>query len=181
MLRELQLEAGITTVFVTHDQEEALSVSDYIAVMDRGCVRQVGTPEQIYQSPANSFVADFVGGANLIDVQEELKPAADGCRRLRTIGGIVRVQFAGPCSDQAMLAVRPETLRVDAMRTLDEGDIAARVEHVRLSRALHGLSATYRFWFLESSGLESGHGQNWSRGDAVVLRVPESAVLVERT
>lgn len=181
MLRDLQQEAGITTVFVTHDQEEALSVSDYIAVMDRGCVRQVGTPEQIYQSPANSFVADFVGGANLIDVQEELKPAADGCRRFRTIGGIVRVQSAGHLSTQTMLAVRPETLRVEAMRTLDEGDIAARVEHVDYRGPCTAYQLRTGFGFLKAVVWNQGTGQNWSRGEAVVLRVPESAVLVERT
>jgi iron(III) transport system ATP-binding protein len=71
MVRELQLESGITTVFVTHDQEEALALSDIVAVMDRGRVVQVGAPREIYASPATGYAADFLGSANLI-------PAGDG-------------------------------------------------------------------------------------------------------
>lgn len=181
MLRDLQQEAGITTVFVTHDQEEALSVSDYIAVMDRGCVRQVGTPEQIYRCPDNSFVADFVGGANLIELQEELGQAADGCRRFRTAGCIVRIQSAGRFSEQTMLAVRPETLSVDALRPLEEGDIAARIESVDYRGPSTAYQLRTEFGFLKAVVWNTGVSQSWERGDAVVLRVPESALLVERT
>ena len=66
-LRDLQREIGITTVFVTHDQDEALSMSDRIVVMDHGVVRQVGTPEEIYDAPADLFVADFIGTINLLE------------------------------------------------------------------------------------------------------------------
>ncbi|MEP7261777.1 MAG: ABC transporter ATP-binding protein [Usitatibacter sp.] len=71
MVRELQLESKVTTVFVTHDQEEALAMSDIVAVMDRGRIVQMGTPAQIYAQPANGYAADFIGSANLI-------PTADG-------------------------------------------------------------------------------------------------------
>ena len=67
MVRELQLEFGITTVFVTHDQEEALALSDTVAVMDRGRIVQVGAPREIYANPANAYVADFLGSANVVD------------------------------------------------------------------------------------------------------------------
>jgi iron(III) transport system ATP-binding protein len=69
MVRELQLESGITTVFVTHDQEEALALSDVIAVMDRGRIVQMGAPREIYASPANEYVADFMGSANVIEAE----------------------------------------------------------------------------------------------------------------
>ena len=65
-LKALQRETGITFVFVTHDQDEALAMSDRIAVMQGGRVQQLGRPEEIYEAPANRFVADFIGGANLI-------------------------------------------------------------------------------------------------------------------
>ena len=65
-VKELQHNLGLTTVFVTHDQDEALSMSDFIAVMDRGVVQQIGTPEDIYRAPANRFVAEFVGRVNLL-------------------------------------------------------------------------------------------------------------------
>src|SRR3954469_24527490 len=66
MVRELQLESKVTTVFVTHDQEEALAMSDLVAVMDRGRIVQVGAPVEVYARPANEYAADFVGSANLI-------------------------------------------------------------------------------------------------------------------
>jgi iron(III) transport system ATP-binding protein len=66
MVRELQLESGITTVFVTHDQEEALAMSDIVAVMDRGRIVQMGAPQEIYARPVNGYAADFLGSANLV-------------------------------------------------------------------------------------------------------------------
>jgi spermidine/putrescine transport system ATP-binding protein len=65
-LKRLQRETGITFVLVTHDQEEALAMSDRLAVMNTGRIQQIGTPEEIYDQPANRFVADFIGEANLI-------------------------------------------------------------------------------------------------------------------
>ncbi|WP_375450050.1 ABC transporter ATP-binding protein [uncultured Devosia sp.] len=66
-IRELQRRLGITTLYVTHDQAEALAMSDRIVVMDAGRIEQVGTPDEIYRSPATRFVADFVGAANIVD------------------------------------------------------------------------------------------------------------------
>src|SRR5919204_4151594 len=65
-VKDLQRTLGLTTVFVTHDQDEALSMSDRVVVMDRGRVQQIGTPEEIYRRPANRFVAEFVGRVNLL-------------------------------------------------------------------------------------------------------------------
>ncbi|MDO4800201.1 MAG: ABC transporter ATP-binding protein [Bacillota bacterium] len=65
-LKEIQAKFGITMVFVTHDQEEALSISDRIVVLDRGNIRQIGTPEAIYATPADEFVADFIGRVNVL-------------------------------------------------------------------------------------------------------------------
>jgi len=75
MVRELQLESKVTTVFVTHDQEEALALSDVVAVMDRGRIVQMGPPAEIYAQPVNGYAADFLGSANLI-------PAGDGTFRI---------------------------------------------------------------------------------------------------
>ncbi len=68
-LKALQESVGITFVYVTHDQEEALTMSDRLAVMNQGVIEQVGTPEEIYQQPANVYVADFLGSANVLDVE----------------------------------------------------------------------------------------------------------------
>lgn len=66
-LKEIQKDFGITTIYVTHDQEEALYLSDKIAVMNHGQIQQIGSPEEIYFKPKNKFVADFVGKANFIE------------------------------------------------------------------------------------------------------------------
>jgi iron(III) transport system ATP-binding protein len=66
-IRSLQQSLGVTTIMVTHDQEEALSMADRIVVMNHGCIEQVGTPTEIYREPASAFVADFVGQVNVLD------------------------------------------------------------------------------------------------------------------
>ena len=66
-LKKIQQQVGITFIYVTHDQEEALTMSDTIVVMDKGCIQQIGTPEDIYNEPKNAFVADFIVESNIID------------------------------------------------------------------------------------------------------------------
>ena len=66
-LKRIQQSLDITFIYVTHDQEEALTMSDTIVVMDKGCIQQIGTPEDIYNEPKNAFVADFIGESNIID------------------------------------------------------------------------------------------------------------------
>ncbi|GAB4383177.1 ABC transporter ATP-binding protein [Albidovulum sp.] len=109
-LRALQRTVGITFVFVTHDQEEALTMSDRIAVMNRGHVEQIGTPAQIYNRPATPFVADFIGTLNRIG-GEVVDPAAG---ELRIAG--VPVRLGAPVEAAAggtvTLAVRPEAVRL---------------------------------------------------------------------
>lgn len=79
-LKNIQRETGITFVFVTHDQEEALSMSDTVVVMDNGVIQQIGTPEDIYNEPVNAFVADFIGESNIIDGRmiDDYKVLLDG-------------------------------------------------------------------------------------------------------
>ncbi len=71
VILDLVREAGITTVFVTHDQEEALAMSDRIAIMDRGRIAQLGSPEELYGTPVNAYVADFIGSANVLPVSTQ--------------------------------------------------------------------------------------------------------------
>jgi spermidine/putrescine transport system ATP-binding protein len=99
-LKRLQRETGITFVFVTHDQEEALTMSDRIAVMSAGKILQIGTPQDIYQRPANRFVAGFIGETNFLDGQ-----VVPGGVRL-TCGETVAVETNR--SGAVTLAVRPE-------------------------------------------------------------------------
>lgn len=72
-IRMLQRESGITTLYVTHDQEEAMAIADRIVVMDSGHIQQIGTPEQVYHEPANQFVADFMGVSNMITIDGQTR------------------------------------------------------------------------------------------------------------
>jgi len=114
-LRDLQREVGITTVFVTHDQDEALSMSDRIVVMDHGVVRQVGSPEEIYETPADLFVADFIGTINLI---EGRVVAEHGDRVEVAVAGHphpITATRAGPAplGPDVTVAIRPEAIALD--------------------------------------------------------------------
>src|SRR6266542_5669915 len=90
-VKELQQTLGLTTIFVTHDQDEALSMSDRVLVMSAGRIQQVGTPEEVYRSPANRFVAEFVGRVNLID---GVVASADGGRLLVDVDSSHRLTLA---------------------------------------------------------------------------------------
>ena len=97
-LRDMQQRLGLTTIFVTHDQEEANTVCDRVAVMNEGIVQQIGTPQELYEKPRNLFVANFLGSANIIDgrvVGEETS------RRFEVEGGLTRADTAG-CGDPVL-------------------------------------------------------------------------------
>ncbi len=102
-IKEIQWELGITVVYVTHDQTEAMAMSDRIVVINRGVIQQVGTPQEIYRTPANQFVADFVGRVDF------LRGAVRGGRiQLTGLGQSLR--YDGPCTGEVVVAVRPESL-----------------------------------------------------------------------
>jgi iron(III) transport system ATP-binding protein len=107
-LKRLQRTLKITTVYVTHDQSEALALSDEIAVFDRGRVIQRGTPQDIYRNPKNRFVADFVGSANF--VPGTARGTDGGVTEVETAHGVLRCQFAEPISAgmKALVTARPE-------------------------------------------------------------------------
>ena len=112
-LKQLQEEAGITFVFVTHDQEEALTMSDRITVMSAGEVRQVGTPHEIYDKPHDRFVADFIGETNLLDVTVE--EVSDGrCRCRLANGARLECDAVGTPRQGATgcVSIRPERLSI---------------------------------------------------------------------
>ena len=105
-IRQLQRELGLTTVFVTHDQEEALTVADRLAVMNHGVIAQVGTPRELYDAPRSVFVADFIGKSNFFE-GEIAEPGV-----FRTGSGL-RIHFAGAGRPGvAVLAVRPERMAI---------------------------------------------------------------------
>jgi len=113
-LRALQHRLGITSVYVTHDLEEALAMSDRIVVMRDGTIAQVGSPSDIYYAPRNAFVADFVGSANLVRGRHRADLDADGLVALETAGGIVYGVAQGrPIADTMTFSVRTVHLRLE--------------------------------------------------------------------
>ena len=116
-IRKLQKELGITTVYVTHDQEEALTLSDRILVFNKGEILQVGPPKALYERPANRFVADFIGINNLIDGTVKSADAAAGRLVVATALGDIAAVFDGrfPAGSRCILAIRPENIEVDGV------------------------------------------------------------------
>ena len=130
-LRRIQQELGITTVYVTHDQTEAMNMSDRIVVMNMGRIEQTGSAEEIYDHPRTRFVADFVGQINLL---EATVLGADGeLLAARTAGRTVHLAGADAAEgDRVVIAVRPEQLRLlqsgenaDGLNVID-GTVAQR-------------------------------------------------------
>lgn len=119
-LKQLQRDTGITFIFVTHDQEEALSMSDRIAVMSAGEVQQVGTPDEIYESPANRFIANFIGETNLI--AGSVLETNDVDARIHLITGdvvVAAVNQSLPVGAKGVVSLRPERLRLRPVGSLD--------------------------------------------------------------
>jgi spermidine/putrescine transport system ATP-binding protein len=171
-LKRIQRDVGITFVFVTHDQEEALTMSDRIAVMSRGRLEQVGTPEEIYEEPATAFVARFIGSANLIPVTVE--KTAGGRATLSLPGGRPGEAATGGRSfadgSEAVLMIRPERLDVGpnepppgrlglpvtcidnvftgAQRRLALRDVtgAELVDYLETSHEVHGVAPGATLW-----------------------------------
>ncbi len=110
-LKQLNREVGATFVYVTHDQEEALTMSDRIAVMSEGQILQLGAPEEIYERPRTRFVADFIGQTNFLDVTVREASGDTAVVELPGVGAMrVRRPADGPASGPAALAIRPEKI-----------------------------------------------------------------------
>ncbi len=140
-IRRVQRETGTTTLFVTHDQEEALAISDRVVVMQQGRVAQLGTPEDIYRRPATPFVAEFVGTANGLDAVA----LGDGMVEVAGWGAPIAVEGARPFArgEQLRLYLRPEELQLGELRLSGsglEGDLKGQVTDKRFLGSITRLS-----------------------------------------
>jgi ABC-type Fe3+/spermidine/putrescine transport system ATPase subunit len=134
-IRKLHRRLGLSIIFVTHDQEEAMSLSDELVVMDRGKVKQVGSPTEVYERPVDDFVARFIGHINFIP--GEVVEKSNGHLTLRTCYGdwsVSQVPFPVACGDRLKAVVRPESIGIaaasDCGRTDEANVIRGRVEAV---------------------------------------------------
>jgi putative spermidine/putrescine transport system ATP-binding protein len=126
-IRRIQLELGITTLYVTHDQEEALAISDHVAVMYGGVIEQMGTPGEMYTSPKTPFVAEFIGTMNRL----EARVVDGGAGEVEHAGKRLRVDAARGRheGERVLILIRPEELELHAAGAGNGGDntLAAEV------------------------------------------------------
>jgi iron(III) transport system ATP-binding protein len=156
-LRELQRRLDITSVYVTHDQEEALAISDRVIVMNNGGIEQIGTPEAIYNRPKSRFVADFVGSANLIGGRLKSAPGGLGLVLFETKAGMLLQARAShpPRGDEDRVAIR--TAYIDLAASPPNGATNAAAGKIR-QRLFHGDFIQYIV--------------DWPAGQLIVRRPP---------
>ena len=162
-LVRLQHTVGITFVIVTHDQDEALSMADRVAVMEAGKVRQIAPPSELYEYPASRFVADFIGKMNLFEGR--VTSSRDGALDVAISGlGVLEIPHNGEASGEIGIAVRPEKLRVTVEQPGESYVcFAAILDNV----AYHG-SESHMFFTTDSGAKLAATVQNETRTRALI-------------
>ena len=177
-IRALQRELGITTIFVTHDQEEALSMSDRVVVMHQGRVEQIGTPHAIYNTPKTRFVASFVGTLNMLNA--EIKDAAAGLiaiegQMLRLANGLEGTGSATHCT----VALRPEALGIGQPKPGDNV-LPCTIEDVQFLGAIVRVKARCGQHSLSVDTFNQAGQPSWARGDKAEIHFsPEHLVVLD--
>lgn len=172
-LKQLQKRLGITFVFVTHDQEEALTMSDRVAVINGGRVEQIGTVNEIYYRPATRFVATFIGETNIVEANVTAR--WDGRVRCRVEGGLeLTVKTSAPVpDDKILLSLRPEKVRLHRTDPGGDNSFPARIAAEIFKGAVDDLTIVVQGG-LELGALMANDGQEeleFHEGEAVFARI----------
>ncbi|MDQ0509141.1 ABC transporter ATP-binding protein [Ancylobacter amanitiformis] len=177
-LLRIQRESGLTTIFVTHDQEEALTLSDKVAILDRGRIVQIGAPTEVYERPRTRFAAEFLGDTNFFT-----GTVADGRVSLRNG---MRIATASPLPANGApvtLAVRPEKITVATRDAAPEDGLTNRVEGAIIASLYSGTALTYE---VDAAGqrfkifAQNRDARPLARGDEVTLSwSPDHTVPIE--
>ena len=167
-LKTIQREIGITFVFVTHDQDEALTLSDRVAIMNKGVIEQVGTPEDVYERPRTAFAAGFIGTSNLMTCTYA------GSVLALAPGITVPVPGHAELVDgqQASIAVRPEKIWMDEFEpdmVRIPGTVVATVYHGATTQYLVDVAPGVRITVLEQNIARARNEDRWTDGDSVEL------------
>lgn len=168
-VRSILKKAGMSALLVTHDQEEALSFADRIAVMNEGKIEQIGTPEEVYYNPKTRFVAQFLGRTNLFHVN-----ATGGSEVMTELG---RMQLNSDASGRILCSIRPEHLTLEKPRAEQNEEIG-----VVIGREFKGHDITYHVMLKGEKYLV--HTDNrvlFEPDENVVIKPLESAVILEKT
>jgi spermidine/putrescine transport system ATP-binding protein len=177
-LKALQEEVGITFIYVTHDQEEALTMSDRIAVMSHGRVEQVGSPTEIYEEPSTAYVADFLGISNLM--QAKANGRGDGGCRL-SLGDFELKAGKGEedTLGDAKIVIRPERVQLEGQGTSGENRIPGMVERVvyvgSVMQIIVNLAPGQR---IQAWVQNTGDGLPYESGTPVTVHLPREALRV---
>jgi putative spermidine/putrescine transport system ATP-binding protein len=174
-IRQIQRQLGITTVYVTHDQEEAMSLSDRIVVMNAGMIEQVGTPFEIYNFPTTPFVASFVGtlnsvSAQVVDAAGVVRVAGQVLRTARPLNGAVK-------DSQVTLALRPELLSLTPTAAGDN-QLVGRVETITFLGAVVRIQVRLGDTLLNVDTFNNPHLSLPALGEEVKVSFSPEAVLV---
>jgi iron(III) transport system ATP-binding protein len=180
-LKELQTRLGTTTLYVTHDQVEALSISDEIGLMNKGKIIQIGTPKEIYGSPVDGFSADFIGAANLLPGELIEGPDAGGRLRVKTaVGDLWATPKLGAERNEknVLVAFRPEAVLISANAIAKSDNVlTGEVQgftYLGESAEVHIAVGSQRIQAKADPALEI------KRGDSVYIHVPAEKCLVIR-
>ena len=173
-LKSIQREVGITFIYVTHDQEEALTMSDRLAVMNAGSIEQLGTARQVYEAPETAFVADFLGVSNLMTAQ------ADGTGRVRLAGTeLVAGNGDTRAIGEVSLTIRPERVEVGASGEAGDNRLAALVDGlVYLGSTTQILLTLPGGQTLQALVANAEGGVRHEQGTAVSVHLPPEALRV---
>lgn len=141
-IRKIQKKVGITAIYVTHDQSEAMSLSDRIIIMNKGIIEQVGTPKEVYYTPKSEFIADFIGTANFLEAT--IKEVKNGKAILDLDGITIEVNYKGDkrTGDKCKLVLRPEAIEI-----AKEGMLSSKV-------SLSTFMGSYQDYVVEVMGQE---------------------------
>ncbi|MGE5261993.1 MAG: ABC transporter ATP-binding protein [Acidobacteriota bacterium] len=177
-LRELQRRLNITTVYVTHDQTEALAMSNVIAVMKEGVIIQVGHPRDIYRSPANQFVADFIGSTNFVQGIVRCQATPDRPGEIETTHGVLRCPSTAGLrvGDAALVSLRPEDIFLYPDRPANASNVWPA--HVQVSIFLGEMYDCQVAVGDQTLRLRLHPSCRVHRGDQVFLQMPEETITV---
>jgi spermidine/putrescine transport system ATP-binding protein len=176
-LKALQEEVGITFIYVTHDQEEALTMSDRIAVMSQGRVEQVGAPKEIYESPATAYVADFLGVSNLMDAAAGVSDGA--CKISLGDFQLLAGQGDADTAGAAKITIRPERVAIQAQGTTGENRLPAMVERtVYVGSILQVILHLATGQTIQAWTPNTGEDPPYHSGDAVAVHFPRESLRV---
>ncbi len=192
-LRIMQQRLNVTALYVTHDQEEALTLSDRVVVMNQGRIEQMGTPVEIYEQPATRFVAEFIGKANFLEAAGEVRVSADGAKvplatfdgevTIALDSGTVRADLREGMVKGARLFIRPEKIRIgarSASQPIGNGieTIPARI----IGRAYLGDHNEYLIGIRDGVDVRvpAAVEENWQEGADVALHIARKDIFLYR-